>query len=57
MDLDKMSYEQRMEAAVASLDTQKKPNYGNPTVEPLYKHTVGNRIRMLIREVCLCRGN
>jgi hypothetical protein len=26
------------------------------TVEPLYKHTIGNRICMLIREVCLCRG-
>jgi hypothetical protein len=28
-----------------------------PTVEPRYKHTIGNRIRMLIREVCLCKGN
>ena len=26
------------------------------TVEPLYKHTVGNRICILIRGVCLCRG-
>jgi hypothetical protein len=26
------------------------------TVEPLYKHTIGNRICMLIREVCLCKG-
>ena len=26
------------------------------TVEPLYKHTVGNCICMLIRGVCLCRG-
>ena len=26
------------------------------TVEPLYKHTTGNRICMLIMEVCLCRG-
>ena len=27
MDLDKMSYEQRIEAAMASLNAQKKPNY------------------------------
>ena len=27
------------------------------TVKPLYKHIIGNRIRMLIREVCLYRGN
>jgi hypothetical protein len=27
------------------------------TVEPLYKHIIGNRIRMLIREVCLYKGN
>jgi hypothetical protein len=27
------------------------------TVEPLYKHSIGNGIRMLISEVCLYRGN
>jgi hypothetical protein len=27
------------------------------TVQPWYKHTVGSRIRMLIREVCLCKRN
>jgi hypothetical protein len=27
------------------------------TVKPLYKHIIGNRIRMLIREVCLYKGN
>jgi hypothetical protein len=26
------------------------------TIEPLYKHTIGNRICMLLKEVCLCRG-
>ena len=28
----------------------------NTTLEPLYKHSVGNRICMLIMEVCLYRG-
>ena len=27
------------------------------TVKPRYKHIIGNRICMLIREVCLCKGN
>jgi hypothetical protein len=27
------------------------------TVEPRYKHTIGDGICMLIREVCLCKGN
>jgi hypothetical protein len=31
-------------------------NHGG-TVKPLYKHIIGNRIRMLIREVCLYKGN
>ena len=27
------------------------------TVGPPYKHIIGNRIRMLIKEVCLYQGN
>jgi hypothetical protein len=28
-----------------------------PTVKPLYKNSIGTRLRILIREVFLCKGN
>ena len=34
-----------------------KEREDGPIVEPLHKHIIGNHIRMLIREVCLCKGN
>jgi hypothetical protein len=40
-----------------SLEEDSEDSGSVSTVEPRYKHTIGDLICMLIREVCLCKGN